>query len=86
MELIIEGDEARLLRQVLTQYLSTLREEIGKTENYEWRQSEKQDEATLKDIIGRLDQALDDAESPEVLPPARELEAMTALQAETTEV
>jgi hypothetical protein len=65
MELILHDDEARLLRDVLTQHLSDLKMEIGRTENYAWRQSQKHDKAVLREIIGRLDQAVDDAEPPE---------------------
>jgi hypothetical protein len=65
MELILHGDEARLLHQVLTQYVSATKEEIGKTENYSWRQDLKRDEATAKGLLGRLEQAVDDEEAPD---------------------
>ncbi len=64
MELILHTEEARLLRQVLDQHTSDLKMEIGKTENYAWRQSQKQDLRTLRDIAARLDQAVDDEEAP----------------------
>ena len=54
MELKLEPAEAALLRQVLERHLSNLREEIGKTENFDWRKGLQADEATLKAIIGRL--------------------------------
>ena len=77
MELILHDDEARLLRDVLTQHLSDLKMEIGRTENYAWRQSQKHDKAVLREIIGRLDQAVDDAEATEPI----ERVAEAALQA-----
>jgi hypothetical protein len=39
---------------VLTSYLSDLREEIGKTENYDLRQTLKRDEDTIKSLLSRL--------------------------------
>lgn len=54
MELRLESGEAELLKRVLTSYLSDLREEIGKTESYDLRQSLKRDEEQLKALLGRL--------------------------------
>ena len=54
MELRLESDEPDLLKRVLTSYLSDLREEIGKTEKYELRQSLKGDEERIKSLIERL--------------------------------
>lgn len=65
MELILQPEEAQLLRQVLTQHTSDLKMEIGKTENYAWRQAQKHDVEVLRAIVGRLDQAVDDEEAPE---------------------
>jgi len=64
MELILRPEEAHLLRQVLTQHASDLKLEIGKTENYAWRQEQKQDLEMLRAIVARLDQAVDDEEAP----------------------
>jgi len=64
MELILRPEEAQLLRQVLTQHTSDLKMEIGKTENYAWRQAQKQDLEMLRAIVARLDQAVDDEEAP----------------------
>jgi hypothetical protein len=54
MELKLTNDDAELLRRILPQSLSDLRHEISKTENYDWRQSLKQDEARLKAILEQL--------------------------------
>ncbi len=51
MELQLAPDETDLLRRVLQSYLADLREEIGKTEKYELRQSLKDDEARIKAIL-----------------------------------
>ncbi|MGH2611376.1 MAG: hypothetical protein ACRDHF_20050 [Tepidiformaceae bacterium] len=57
MQLSLTADEATLLRNVLDRHLSLLREEIGKTENYQMRQDLKADEALLKGLIARLQTA-----------------------------
>jgi hypothetical protein len=72
VELILHDDEARLLHQVLTQYVSGTKEEIGKTENYGWRQDLKRDEASAKAMLKRLEQAIDDVE---VADPAERIES-----------
>ena len=55
MELHLEPDEAAVLKQLLTTSLANLREEVYKTENYEWRTALKQHEAVIKALITRLD-------------------------------
>ncbi len=57
MQLSLTADETTLLRNVLDRHLSLLREEIGKTENYQMRQDLKADEALLKGLIARLQAA-----------------------------
>ena len=54
MNLTLTDDEARTLRDVLEQYLSNLREEVGKTERYEFREALKRDEASIKAMLDRL--------------------------------
>ena len=54
MQLSLSDDEAALLQNVLDRHLSLLREEVGKTENYQMRQELKADEALLKGLIARL--------------------------------
>lgn len=54
MELTLSGEEHTLLGQILERYLSLMREEIGKTENYRMRQELKSDEVVLKGMIARL--------------------------------
>jgi hypothetical protein len=57
MQLSLTDEEAALLRNVLERHLSLLREEVGKTENYQMRQELKADEALLKGLIARLQTA-----------------------------
>jgi hypothetical protein len=54
MQLTLEPEEAEILRDVLSVYLSDLRAEIYKTENYEARQELHRREDVLKKIIEQL--------------------------------
>jgi hypothetical protein len=54
VDLHLAPDEVSLLSRVLTSYLSDLRAEIVKTENYEFRQGLKDDEASIKSLLSRL--------------------------------
>ena len=56
MELTLQPEEATLLTQILTNYVSDLRMEISNTDSYELRQQLQRDEATIKGIIARLEQ------------------------------
>jgi hypothetical protein len=56
VELKLNDDEARLLARILKNYLPDLREEVYKTENFEWRESLKQDEQILKALIAKTEQ------------------------------
>ncbi len=55
MEFSLEPREADLLRRILSNALSNLREEIVKTENYDWRQSLHEDEEVIKSLLRRLE-------------------------------
>lgn len=50
----IDEADAALLREVLNRAISSMREEIGKTENYTMRQELKEDEVRLKAMLARL--------------------------------
>jgi hypothetical protein len=54
MQLTIEADERDVLREILTQYLTDLRGEIGKTDSREVRQELHRREAVLQKIVGQL--------------------------------
>ena len=54
MELQLSAEEAALIERVLRQFVSELKPEITGTENYEWRQAMKQDEAMAKNLLERL--------------------------------
>jgi len=55
MNLNLTDEEATLLTRILKNALSEMKEETGKTENYDWRVALKKDEASLREIIGRLE-------------------------------
>jgi hypothetical protein len=61
MDVRLNGREAELLRHALRQYVSDMSLEIGKTENYEWRQSLKDDKETLEGIVERVDSVVAEA-------------------------
>ncbi len=42
------------MHRVLTNYLGDFRMEIADTDKYEWRESTKEAEATIKSVIRRL--------------------------------
>jgi hypothetical protein len=72
VELKLSQGEASLLTRVLTNYLPDLREEVYKTENYEWRESLKADEVVLKSLIARLEQLVQASPADRGLSPSAE--------------
>ncbi len=56
MQLMLEPDEATILKEILSQFFSDLRMEIGRTESYTARQELHQREAVLRKVIGQIDQ------------------------------
>ena len=47
-------EQAETLKEALTSYVSDLRMEIADTDNHDFRESLKQKEATLKEILAML--------------------------------
>jgi hypothetical protein len=54
-ELKLTGEEAKRLRDVLTQYLSDLRMEVADTDSFDFREDLKQTELLLKRLIADLE-------------------------------
>jgi hypothetical protein len=54
-DLKLTDEEARTLRDVLTEYLSDLRMEIADTESFDLRQELKRTEALLKRLLSQLE-------------------------------
>jgi hypothetical protein len=63
MDVRLNGREAVLLRDALRQYVSDMSLEIGKTENFEWRQSLKDDKETMEGIIERVEDAIEEGDA-----------------------
>ncbi len=57
MELTLRPEEAALLKQILTNYLSERRMEIASTDDRHLREKLHQEEAAITDLIARLEQA-----------------------------
>jgi hypothetical protein len=54
MQLNLTAEEAAMLNEILTSYLSDLRMEIADTENMEFRENLKKKEEFIKKVIGEL--------------------------------
>jgi hypothetical protein len=63
MHITLEKHEADVLLEVLRNHLPELKEVVYKTENFDWRQQMKADEAVIKSLIQRLDMAVEDETS-----------------------
>jgi uncharacterized Rmd1/YagE family protein len=60
MQLTLTDEEKNVLAEVLNQALPDLREEIYKTENFEFREQLKRREAVMKDLLVRLISSLNE--------------------------
>ena len=54
MNLTLTEEEATLLSEILKNHLADFREEIGKTDSYDWRVAMKHDEEVLNGLMARL--------------------------------
>jgi len=54
MELSLSEEEREILSEALNGILSSLRQEVYKTENYDYRKQLQQKEAVLKGLLSRL--------------------------------
>lgn len=66
MQITLNEEEVSALLQALNSYLPDLREEIGKTEDYDWRQSLHAQEMALSGIIAKLGGSIAATNTPEV--------------------
>jgi hypothetical protein len=55
MNLNLTNEQAALLATTLKNALGNMKEETGKTENYDWRIALKKDEEALRGIITQLE-------------------------------
>ena len=56
MQIILDEYENRVLRESIEDTLSNMREEVYKTESYEYREQLKRRKAALEAVLGRLAQ------------------------------
>jgi hypothetical protein len=54
----LDDREGKLVLDILRNTLSDLRMTISDTENFDWRQQMKGDEATIKSLIARLEASM----------------------------
>jgi hypothetical protein len=54
MELSLSEEEREILSEALNGILPSLRQEVYKTENYDYRKQLQQEEAVLKGLLSRL--------------------------------
>ena len=57
MQIILDEYENKVLRETIEDTLSNLREEVVKTESYEYREQLKRRKAALEAVLERLAQA-----------------------------
>ena len=66
IQIMLNQEEISALVEALNSYLPTLREEIGKTENYDWRQSLHAQEAALNGVIAKLGGSIANTSTPDI--------------------
>ncbi len=66
MQLDLNPHEISALLDALSSYIPQLREEIGKTENYDMREDLKNHEAALTGLLSKLGGSISSTLSPEL--------------------
>lgn len=66
MQVNLSEDEVSALLAALNFYIPELREEIGKTENYDMRESLKAQEQALTALVSKLGGSISDTNSPDL--------------------
>jgi hypothetical protein len=66
MQLNLDENEVSALLEALSQYIPQLREEIGKTENYDMRQSLHAQEAALTSLVSKLGGSISTTNMPDL--------------------
>ena len=54
MQLALSEEEREVLAEILQDVLPNLREEVYRTENYDYREQLKQRETVVRDLLSRL--------------------------------
>ncbi len=66
MQVNLQDDEVGAVLQALDYYIPQLREEIGKTENYNMREQLKAQQAALRSAVVKLGGSVSDTEGPDL--------------------
>lgn len=66
MQINLQENEAAALLAALDYYIPNLREEIGKTEDYNYREQLKAQEAALTGIVTKLGGSISNTNSPDI--------------------
>ena len=63
MQIVLSEEERRTLVEILNEPLPSLREQVYKTENFDYREQLKRREELLRDLLPRLSVAAEAARS-----------------------
>ncbi len=66
MQVNLQENEVAAVLDALSSYIPQLREEIGKTENYDMRQDLKAQEAALTGLVSKLGGSIADTNMPDL--------------------
>ena len=66
MQVNLQENEVAVLLAALDHYIPSLREEIGKTENYNYREELKAQEAALSGVVAKLGGSISTSNSPDI--------------------
>lgn len=66
MQITLQEKEVAALLAALDQYIPELREEIGKTENYDLREELKAQEVALNNVVAKLGGSISTTNSPDI--------------------
>jgi hypothetical protein len=66
MQINLDENEVSALLEALNTYIPNLREEIGKTESYDYREGLKAQEAVLTSLVAKLGGSISTTNSPDV--------------------
>lgn len=66
MQVTLQENEVAALLAALDQYIPGLREEIGKTESYDYREELKAQQAALSSVLAKLGGSISSTNSPDL--------------------
>ncbi len=66
MQVILNENEVSSLLEALNSYIPQLREEVGKTENYDMRESLKAQEEALTGLVSKLGGSISSTNTPDI--------------------